>query len=63
MDMLSAIATDSAYRRPRFTEREGRLLLAAVYAKQQSEPEDEEWRDLLAKLTRTWGDNLWRPLP
>jgi hypothetical protein len=49
--------------RPRFSEREGRLLLAAVARAKRDEPKDYEWRRLFEKLERHWGDDQREPQP
>ena len=42
--------------RPRFNEREGRLLLSAVFRVRKADPHDDEWDALYEKLLRHWGD-------
>jgi hypothetical protein len=46
--------------RPRFTEREGRLLLSAVYRALKQEPKDADWMRLYGKLDRLYGNGAAR---
>jgi hypothetical protein len=45
-----------AYSRPRFTDREGRLLLAALFRWHKEAPDDAEIARLYERLKLLWGD-------
>jgi hypothetical protein len=44
--------------RPRFTDREQRLILAAVFVAQRDAPNDLEWAQLYERLVALWDPEM-----